>query len=243
MTRPIAGCPPPCTWRWSWTGRCSSRGEVGVGKTEVAKVLAAVFGRQLIRLQCYEGIDTSQALYEWDYARQTRCTSGRCPSARSPTSRRWKSCSAPEFLLERPLLAIRAGDRAVLLIDEVDGADYESEVFPVRPCRPTSRSASPRSARSWAEAAAAGGGAHLQPDQGTPRRAETALPLPLDRLPAAGHRDRDRADPGARRVRGADPQGSRRGQPAPGSLTWPSRRAWRRPSTGPGPWTSSAPPS
>src|SRR5271168_1210818 len=45
-------------------------GEVGVGKTEVAKVLAAAFGRRLIRLQCYEGIDTSQALYEWDYARQ-----------------------------------------------------------------------------------------------------------------------------------------------------------------------------
>src|SRR6202044_2154928 len=45
-------------------------GEVGVGKTEVAKVLAAVLGRRLIRLQCYEGIDTSQALYEWDYARQ-----------------------------------------------------------------------------------------------------------------------------------------------------------------------------
>src|SRR5712675_1133871 len=45
-------------------------GEVGVGKTEVAKVLADVFGRRLIRLQCYEGIDTSQALYEWDYARQ-----------------------------------------------------------------------------------------------------------------------------------------------------------------------------
>src|SRR5512139_2221567 len=45
-------------------------GEVGVGKTEVAKALAAVFGRQLIRLQCYEGIDTNQALYEWDYARQ-----------------------------------------------------------------------------------------------------------------------------------------------------------------------------
>jgi MoxR-like ATPase len=45
-------------------------GEVGVGKTEVAKVLASVFGRKLIRLQCYEGIDTNQALYEWDYARQ-----------------------------------------------------------------------------------------------------------------------------------------------------------------------------
>src|SRR5437667_11075323 len=47
-------------------------GEVGVGKTEVAKVMASVFGRKLIRLQCYEGIDTNQALYEWDYARQIR---------------------------------------------------------------------------------------------------------------------------------------------------------------------------
>ena len=61
-------------------------GEVGVGKTEAAKVLAAVFGRRLIRLQCYEGIDTKQALYEWDYARQmlyicsapSSCWSGRC---------------------------------------------------------------------------------------------------------------------------------------------------------------------
>jgi MoxR-like ATPase len=104
-------------------------GEVGVGKTEVAKVLAAVFGRQLIRLQCYEGIDTSQALYEWDYARQMlhiRALSERQVADDQAVEKLF----GPRFLLERPLLAaIRAGDRAVLLIDEVDRADDEFEAF------------------------------------------------------------------------------------------------------------------
>src|SRR5215475_8817083 len=106
-------------------------GEVGVGKTEVAKVLAAALGRKLIRLQCYEGIDTSQAMYEWDYARQMlyiRALSGETLSqdgAASPDE-----LFGPRFLLERPLLAaIRAGDSAVLLIDEVDRADDEFEAF------------------------------------------------------------------------------------------------------------------
>ena len=104
-------------------------GEVGVGKTEAAKVLAAVFGRQLIRLQCYEGIDTSQALYEWDYARQLlhiRALSERQVADEQAVEKLF----GPRFLLERPLLAaIRAGDRAVLLIDEVDRADDEFEAF------------------------------------------------------------------------------------------------------------------
>jgi MoxR-like ATPase len=104
-------------------------GEVGVGKTEVAKVLAAVFGRQLIRLQCYEGIDTNQALYEWDYARQMlhiRALSERQIADEQAVDKLF----GPKFLLERPLLAaIRAGDRAVLLIDEVDRADDEFEAF------------------------------------------------------------------------------------------------------------------
>jgi MoxR-like ATPase len=104
-------------------------GEVGVGKTEVAKVLAQVFGRKLIRLQCYEGIDTNQALYEWDYARQML-------QIRALSERRLDDDAAidklfgPKFLLERPLLeAVRAGDRAVLLIDEIDRADDEFEAF------------------------------------------------------------------------------------------------------------------
>jgi MoxR-like ATPase len=104
-------------------------GEVGVGKTEAAKVLASVFGRKLIRLQCYEGIDTSQALYEWDYARQLlqiRALSEHQLADEDSVDQLF----GRKFLLERPLLeAVRAGDRAVLLIDEVDRADDEFEAF------------------------------------------------------------------------------------------------------------------
>src|SRR5918997_157528 len=94
-------------------------GEVGVGKTEIAKVLASVFDRQLIRLQCYEGIDTNQALYEWDYARQLlyiRALSDRDVGDEEALEKLF----GPRFLLERPLMqAIQSGDQAVLLIDEV----------------------------------------------------------------------------------------------------------------------------
>jgi MoxR-like ATPase len=104
-------------------------GEVGVGKTEAAKVLASVFGRKLIRLQCYEGIDTNQALYEWDYARQLlhiRALSEHQVTDEAAVEKLF----GPKFLLERPLLeAVRAGDRAVLLIDEIDRADDEFEAF------------------------------------------------------------------------------------------------------------------
>jgi MoxR-like ATPase len=104
-------------------------GEVGVGKTEIAKVLASVLGRTLIRLQCYEGIDTNQALYEWDYARQMlqiRALSERGLGDDEAVDKLY----GPKFLLERPLLeAVRAGDRAVLLVDEVDRADDEFEAF------------------------------------------------------------------------------------------------------------------
>src|SRR3954469_2196310 len=104
-------------------------GEVGVGKTEVAKTLATVFGRKLIRLQCYEGIDTNQALYEWDYARQMlhiRALSEHDIDDDTAVDKVF----GPKFLLERPLLeAVRAGDQAVLLVDEVDRADDEFEAF------------------------------------------------------------------------------------------------------------------
>jgi MoxR-like ATPase len=104
-------------------------GEVGVGKTELAKALAAVYGRRLIRLQCYEGIDTNQAMYEWDYARQMlqiRALSEREAAGEEAVDKLF----GPKFLLERPLLAaIRAGQQAVLLIDEIDRADDEFEAF------------------------------------------------------------------------------------------------------------------
>ncbi|WP_419842137.1 AAA family ATPase [Candidatus Poriferisodalis sp.] len=104
-------------------------GEVGVGKTEMAKCLAQIGGRQLIRLQCYEGIDTYQALYEWDYARQmlhVRALSEAELAGAGAVS----GLYGPEFLIERPLLsAIKAGSDAVLLIDEIDRADDEFEAF------------------------------------------------------------------------------------------------------------------
>src|ERR687886_2552057 len=102
-------------------------GEAGVGKTEVAKALSAALGRRLIRLQCYEGLDAAQALYEWDYARQLLYARAlQAGEVREHVAELY----GPEFLIERPLLrALRAGSRAVLLIDEVDRADDEFEAF------------------------------------------------------------------------------------------------------------------
>jgi MoxR-like ATPase len=104
-------------------------GEPGVGKTEVAKTLARILDADLLRLQCYEGIDASQALYEWDYSRQllyARALQG----GELDVHERVQELYGPEFLLERPLLrAIREGQDCVLLIDELDRADDEFEAF------------------------------------------------------------------------------------------------------------------
>jgi MoxR-like ATPase len=100
-------------------------GEPGVGKTQVAKVLADVLGRELIRLQCYEGLDVSQALYEWDHPKQLLHV--RVAEAQG---RDVGELYDERFLLERPLLrAVRAAPGAVLLIDEVDRSDSEFEAF------------------------------------------------------------------------------------------------------------------
>jgi MoxR-like ATPase len=104
-------------------------GEPGVGKTEVAKTLSRVLDAELIRLQCYEGIDAAQALYEWNYARQLLYARGLQAGELDPRARVAELYSA-DFLVERPLLrAIRAGAGAVLLIDELDRADDEFEAF------------------------------------------------------------------------------------------------------------------
>jgi MoxR-like ATPase len=104
-------------------------GEAGVGKTEVGKTLARVVDAELIRLQCYEGIDASQALYEWDYARQLLYARALQAGEVEPDKRVAELYGA-DFLLERPLLrAIRSGAGAVLLIDELDRADDEFEAF------------------------------------------------------------------------------------------------------------------
>jgi len=104
-------------------------GEAGVGKTEVAKTLARILDAELIRLQCYEGIDAAQALYEWDYARQLLYARSLQVEDADP-EQRIRELYSVDFLAERPLLrAIRAGSRAVLLIDELDRADDEFEAF------------------------------------------------------------------------------------------------------------------
>jgi MoxR-like ATPase len=104
-------------------------GEAGVGKTEVAKVLAAWTGGQLLRLQCYEGIDVSQAVYEWDYSRQLLHL--RAAEAGGPGASEDEVYSE-RFLVRRPLLMAidhSAGPPPVLLIDEVDRSDDEFEAF------------------------------------------------------------------------------------------------------------------
>ena len=107
-------------------------GEAGVGKTEIAKVLAAMLGTPLIRLQCYEGLDASSAIYEWDYPRQMLYLRTLEATGGLDAERAQQNLFGEQFLLKRPLLqAIDAAhDRApVLLIDEVDRADQELEAF------------------------------------------------------------------------------------------------------------------
>jgi len=106
-------------------------GEAGVGKTEVARTLASAMGAELIRLQCYEGLDVNTAVYEWDYPRQMleiRLLEARGEAKSAAT----RDIFSDEFLIRRPLLqalACRAAEPPVLLIDEVDRADEEFEAF------------------------------------------------------------------------------------------------------------------
>src|ERR1700712_871219 len=102
-------------------------GEAGVGKTEVAKALASVHATELIRLQCYEGLDQSAALYEWNYQRQLLAIQADRHAGADTIEDRIFS---EKYLLERPLLAaIRRDKPPVLLIDEIDRADTEFEAF------------------------------------------------------------------------------------------------------------------
>src|SRR5271156_1801924 len=104
-------------------------GEAGVGKTEVAKALAAVHAAELIRLQCYEGLDQHAALYEWNYQRQILAIKAREGAGESADAIE-EHIFSERYLLERPLLAaIRRISPPVLLIDEVDRADEEFEAF------------------------------------------------------------------------------------------------------------------
>ena len=116
-------------------------GEAGVGKTEVAKAMAAALGRDLVRLQCYEGLDESKALYEWNYQKQLLAIQVNMNN-QNREKQTGESCAAKSgeeltaelfgenYLLERPLLkSIRSEEPVVLLIDEIDKSDEEFEAF------------------------------------------------------------------------------------------------------------------
>lgn len=156
-------------------------GEAGVGKTEVAKALAGGLGIDLIRLQCYEGIDANQALYEWDYPRQLLYL--RRAAEADPDAGDEDELFAERFLVERPLLkAIRSGSGCVLLIDEIDRADDEFETFLLEILYKFQITI---------------------PEIGTVR---APLPVPLDRFPEPGAGGGDSYRPRAGRAATAGPE-------------------------------------
>jgi len=104
-------------------------GEAGVGKTSLAHALAQVVGAELLRLQCYEGIDASQALYDWDFPRQLLHLRAAEASGNADADRLEQEVYSRRFLLARPLLAALETTPSVLLVDEVDRADDEFEAF------------------------------------------------------------------------------------------------------------------
>jgi MoxR-like ATPase len=107
-------------------------GEAGVGKTEIAKVLASTLGRKLIRLQCYEGLDVASAVYEWNYAAQMIAIRASEAGGEKDSSRIQSDVFSERFLIKRPLLQALEPDPAgapVLLIDELDRSDEAFEAF------------------------------------------------------------------------------------------------------------------
>ena len=178
------------------------RRRAGVGKTEVAKVLAAALGTELIRLQCYEGLDVSHAVYEWNYPRQIleiRLLEA-LAHARS-RRRRSASCSPRPFLIKRPLLRAIEQTRErppVLLIDEIDRADEEFEGYLLEllsDFQVTIPELGTIRARE-----AAGRDHHVEPDARSARRAQAPLCLHLDRLPGLRQGAPHRRGQGAGRV-------------------------------------------
>ena len=164
-------------------------GPAGVGKTELAKALAAYLGRTLVRLQCYEGLDEAKALYEWNYRKQLL----RIQAEADGTG--WDAVQddifGEEFLLERPLMhAIASEEPVVLLIDEIDKTDQEFEAMLLEllsDFQITIPELGRIEARTHPVVAA-----HLEQLARADRGAQAPLPVPLARLPERRARARDR---------------------------------------------------
>ena len=145
-------------------------GAAGVGKTEVAKVMASALDRELVRLQCYEGLDESKALYEWNYQKQL--LSIQVHMASQDREELTRSLFSDEYLLERPLLhSIRSEKPVVLLIDEIDKADEAGD-----------------NSRGWHHPGKVGAlcGIDLQPGKTTFRSPAAALRLSIYSVPGSG---------------------------------------------------------
>ena len=156
-------------------------GDAGVGKTEVAKVLAAVRGTRLIRLQCYEGLDAHAAMYEWNYQRQLLAIKLLEHDERG-LAQKEQDIFSERYLLKRPLLeAISCAEPPVLLIDEVDRADEAFEAYLLELLSDFQLSI-PELGTVRADEPAAGGD-HLQRHARAVGRAAPALPVPVHRLP------------------------------------------------------------
>ncbi len=160
-----------------------TEGPAGVGKTELAKAIAAATGRRLIRLQCYEGLDEAKALYEWNYRKQLLRiqAEGAGGDDAGEAEAVMDDIFAEEFLLTRPLLtAIASAEPVVLLIDEIDKTDQEFEAMLLEVLSDFQISIPELGV---VEATSSAGAADQQQHARTERSAQTPLPLPIHRLP------------------------------------------------------------
>ena len=184
-------------------------GEAGVGKTEVARVLSRWLNGRLIRLQCYEGIDSAQAVYEWDYARQLlHLRTAEATSDNLDAAQLEAELYDERFLIRRALLeAVDAppGPPPILLIDEIDRADDEFEAFLLEALSDYSITV-PELGTFTAKTAAAGR-THLQPHPRRPRRPQASMPVPLGRASRLRAGSGDRQAESARCGRLAGPAG------------------------------------
>ena len=181
-------------------------GEAGVGKTELAKVLAASLGARLIRLQCYEGLDVNAAVYEWNYPRQMleiRLLEARGEADARERPRHLRP-GVPDPAAAAPGARGRRRRRAAGPADRRDRPGRRG-VRGVPARDPLGLPGDRAGDRHDQGRAAAARDPHLEPDPRGPRRAEAPLPLPLDRLPVGPEGVRDRPRPACRRRRSGSP--------------------------------------